>query len=71
MKNKLQSFLQWEQAANNAGSGAVSMPADIQLDKEKKKKKLNMYDGRTRDGKKFVERIMARRAAKLEKTNAK
>lgn len=54
----------WETAANSAGSGAVSMPADVQLDKEKKKKKVRLYDGRTREARKFVERILARREAR-------
>lgn len=54
-------FKQWEMAANVAGSGQVSMPADVQLSKKKKEKKA--YDGRTKEGRKFVERIMARRLA--------
>ncbi len=54
----------WETAANSAGSGAVSMPADVQFDKEKKKKKERIYDGRTKAGRKFVERILARREAR-------
>jgi len=40
------------------------MPADIQFDKAKKKKKERIYDGRTKAGRKFVERIMARREAR-------
>jgi len=53
----------WEEVpANNAGSGQVSMPADAVYDK-KKKKAVNAYDGRTKAGRKFVERIMARRLA--------
>jgi hypothetical protein len=56
----------WETAANTAGSGEVSMPADVQVDKEKKKKKERLYDGRTREGRKFVERIMARRRLAAE-----
>lgn len=54
-------FKQWEMAANNASNGQVSMPADVQLSKKKKEKKS--YDGRTKEGRKFVERIMARRLA--------
>ena len=50
----------WEDAANT--TAGVSMPADVQLSK-KKKKKGSIYDGRTREGRKFVERIMARRKA--------
>lgn len=51
----------WEEAAaaNSVGSGGVSMPADA----VKKKKKKDIYDGRTRAGRKFVERILARRKA--------
>jgi len=52
----------WEEVpANNAGSGQVSMPADAVYDKKKKKERI--YDGRTKAGRKFVERIMARRLA--------
>lgn len=50
----------WEAAANATGPN-VSMPADVSH--EKKKKKQKMYDGRTREGRKFVERILARRKA--------
>ena len=59
----------WEDAAANAvGHGGVSMPADMMpKDKHKKHKKevqKRIYDGRTKEGKKFVERILARRAAR-------
>jgi len=66
---------QWQEAAqkveeevpaNNAGN--VSMPADVQADKARKKKKL--YDGRTREGKKFFERILARREAAKKRVEA-
>lgn len=58
----------WEDAAaNSVGAGGVSMPADA----VKKKKKKDIYDGRTKAGRKFVERILARRKAaeskKIEK----
>ncbi len=33
----------------------------------KKKKKKNMYDGRTREGRKFVERMLAKRQARESK----
>ena len=50
----------WEDAAaNSVSSGGVSLPADA----AKKKKKKDLYDGRTKLGRKFVERIMARRKA--------
>jgi|14BtaG_2_1085337.scaffolds.fasta_scaffold114128_2 hypothetical protein len=57
----------WETAANAAGSGEVSMPADVQMDKEKKKKekKQRLYDGRTREGREMFRRILARREARL------
>lgn len=56
----------WEDAAaNSVASGGVSMPADA----VKKKKKKDIYDGRTRAGRKFVERILARRLAAQEKRN--
>ena len=61
----MKSFSQWEieeeVPANNAGN--VALPPDVQADKGRKKKKL--YDGRTREAKKFVERMLARRK-KLE-----
>ena len=62
-------FKQWEDAAANAvGRGGVAMPADaMPLDKIKKHKdrvKKSVYDGRTKEGKKFVERILARRATR-------
>lgn len=57
----------WEDAAaNSVAGGGVSLPADAMgkqalLRRQKKKK---TYDGRTKEGKKFVERILARRAAR-------
>tara|TARA_A100001011_G_scaffold377568_1_gene441379 strand:+ start:941 stop:1183 length:243 start_codon:yes stop_codon:yes gene_type:complete len=66
---------QWEDAAaNSVGGGGVSMPSDaMPKDKHKKHKEKNqiqkrIYDGRTKEGRKFVERILARRAAR-EKVN--
>jgi len=61
------SFKQWEDAANSVGGGGVSMPADVQTSKKKKNKSKSMYDGRTKEGKKFVSRILANRSAKLDK----
>jgi hypothetical protein len=49
----------WETAANATGA-SVSMPSDAS---HAKKKKKNVYDGRTTAGRKFVERILARRKA--------
>jgi len=57
-----------EVPANNASSGAVSMPPDVQIDKKKKKKPL--YDGRTKEAKKFYKR-MAERKAKREAMKSK
>jgi len=57
----------WEDAAANAvGHGGVSMPADMmpKTMHQRHKKKVKQYDGRTKEGKKFVERILARRAAR-------
>ena len=61
----------WEDAAaNSVAGGGVSMPADMMpKDKHKKHKervKKSVYDGRTKEGKKFVERILARRNAREE-----
>lgn len=54
----------WEDAAaNSVGAGGVDMPADVQQDKKKKKP---VYDGRTKAGRKFVEKMLARRKAKAE-----
>ena len=52
----------WEDsAANSVGAGGVDMPADVQ---QAKKKKKPVYDGRTKAGRKFVEKMLARRTAK-------
>tara|TARA_R110001592_G_scaffold349888_1_gene645554 strand:- start:594 stop:827 length:234 start_codon:yes stop_codon:yes gene_type:complete len=62
---------QWEDAAaNSVGGGGISMPADaMSKDKHKKHKDKNniqkrIYDGRTKEGRRFVERIMKKRAAR-------
>jgi hypothetical protein len=56
----------WEDAAaNSVGAGGVDMPADVQQDK-KKKNKSPQYDGRTKEGRKFVEKMLARRKTKAE-----
>tara|TARA_R110000803_G_C11942687_1_gene316776 strand:+ start:790 stop:1014 length:225 start_codon:yes stop_codon:yes gene_type:complete len=71
-----QTFSQWNKqwedaAANSVSAGGISMPADaMSKDKHKKHKKANSYDGRTREGRKFVERIMSKRAAR-EATKSK
>lgn len=51
---------------NNASSGAVDLSPDAQM----KKKKKNVYDGRTREGKTFFNR-MAERKAKREALKSK
>lgn len=62
MKRTFKEFQdQWEDAANSVGGGGVSMPADAVHDKKKKKK--DIYDGRTKAGRKFIERILSRRKA--------
>ena len=60
---------QWEDAANSVGGGGVSMPADAVHDKKKKKK--DIYDGRTKAGRKFIERILSRRKASEGKSEVK
>ena len=56
---------QWEDAAaNSVAGGGVSMPADAMGKKALLRRKKKVYDGRTKEGKKFVERILARRAAR-------
>ena len=55
----------WEDAAvNSVAGGGVSLPADVLHSKKKKKQEKRIYDGRTKEGRKLVERILARRAAK-------
>jgi len=55
----------WEDsAANSVGAGGVDMPADVQHDKKKRKKAV--YDGRTKEGRKFVEKMLARRKVKAD-----
>ncbi len=58
----------WEDAAANAvGHGGVSMPADMMpKDKLKKHKDKNkkLYDGRTKEARQFINRILARRATR-------
>jgi hypothetical protein len=36
----LKTFKMWEMAANSVGGGGVSMPADVQHDRKKKKAKM-------------------------------
>lgn len=56
---------QWEDAAaNSVAGGGVAMPPDAMGKKALLRRKKKVYDGRTKEGKKFVERILARRAAR-------
>lgn len=64
---------QWEDAAANAGSHGGIAGIGIGPDGEpgltpdqikKHKKKAKLYDGRTKEGKKFIKRILDRRAAR-------
>lgn len=60
----------WEDAAaNSVGGGGVAMPADMMPKAAhlKHKKKVKMYDGRTKEGKAFIKRILDRRNKKLLK----
>ena len=70
----------WEDAAANSvgggniaglGVGPDGEPGLTKAQIKKHKKKARLYDGRTKEGKKFVERILARRAAgeALKKSN--
>ena len=57
----------WEDAAANSVSGAgVSLPADA----APKKKKKATYDGRTKEGRKFVETMLLKRQANANKKEA-
>ena len=56
--------------ANSVASGGVDLSIDKQIDREKKKKKKNMYDGRTREARAFMKRmetLRAKRESKLSK----
>lgn len=77
---KHQSFSDWlsmweEAPSTNVGSGQIAglgvgpdgEPGLTPAQMKKHKKKAKAYDGRTKEGKKFVERILARRAAREAK----
>ena len=56
---------QWEDAAaNSISGGGVDMAPNAMGKKALLKRKKRVYDGRTREGKKFVERMLARRQAR-------
>jgi len=56
---------QWEDAAaNSVSGGGVDLAPNAMGKKALLKRKKKVYDGRTKEGKKFVERMLARRAAR-------
>ncbi len=75
MRRSFKEYLKhWEDAAANAvAHGGVAMPADMMPKDKHKKHKARVakgesrYDGRTREGKKFIERMLARREARKAK----
>jgi len=55
----------WHAAIEDTTTGSVDMiPKPL---KSKKKKEQSLYDGRTREGKKFVERMLAKKQARESK----
>jgi len=71
---KYKSFKQWEDAANSVAGGGVDMAPNAMGKKallKRKKKSEGKYDGRTREGRKFVERMLAKRQAREAKKNEK
>ena len=68
----MNNFEQWRKAAEQKEQTTTDAVALKDQPLKKKKKNENKYDGRTREAKKFVERLLARRAtAKEAKKNAK
>jgi len=66
----MNNFEQWRKAAQEQMT--TSAIADNPQPLKKKKKNENKYDGRTREAKKFVERMLAKKAAREEaKKNVK
>ena len=60
-------FEEWLKAANEQmGTAAVAITPQPLGDTDKKKK---LYDGRTKEGRKFVERMSAKKAAREAKKN--
>lgn len=54
---------QWEDAAaNSVAGGGVDLAPNAMGKKALLKRKKKVYDGRTKEGKKFIERMLARRA---------
>ena len=69
MKRTFKEFeAMWEDAAaNSVGGGGVSMPADMMPKAAHKKHKKRVYDGRTKEGKAFIRRILDRRNKRMLK----
>tara|TARA_R110002074_G_scaffold102183_2_gene220761 strand:+ start:1129 stop:1512 length:384 start_codon:yes stop_codon:yes gene_type:complete len=64
---KFRTFEEWQKAAHEQmGTAAVAIMPQPLGDKDKKKKQ---YDGRTKEGRKFVERMTAKKAAREAKKN--
>mgnify|MGYP001386297224 CR=1 FL=1 len=58
----------WEDAAaNSVSGGGVSMPADMMPKAAHKKHKKKVYDGRTKEGKAFIRRILDKRNKRMLK----
>lgn len=54
---------QWEEAAaNSVAGGGIDLAPNAMGKKTLLKRKKKVYDGRTKEGKKFIERMLARRA---------
>ena len=68
---KYKSFKQWEDAAaNSVASGGVDMAPNAMGKKallKRRKKSEGRYDGRTKEGRKFGERMLAKRLAREAK----
>ena len=73
MRRSFKEYLKhWEDAAaNSVSAGGIAMPADMMpKDKHKKHKdrvKKSVYDGRTKEGKAFIKRILDRRNKRMLK----
>ena len=57
----------WHTAIEDTTTGSVDMIPTPLKSKSKKKKEQSLYDGRTREGKKFVERMLAKKQARESK----
>ena len=57
--------------ANNASSGAVSMPPDVRYQKDKKKKEKKPYDARTKEARGFYSRMTELKAKREVREQSK